>query len=109
MLKPDVALNFISYAGKASVEPMFDQYKPPFISKMGFQKLTFGEAPIKIDSVKIDPKAQGKVVMEIDFRWQGDANISLFIQLSGLSAIGGYSSPCTSSTVVDTCDSNSCS
>jgi len=74
---------------RTQVEPVLETSKPPFIHKMGFQKLTFGESPFQIDAIKMDSEADDRVEMEIDFRWHGDANIAFFIQLSGLAAVGG--------------------
>jgi hypothetical protein len=33
---------------RSTVEPLLDQFKPPFIAKMGFQRLTLGDAPFQV-------------------------------------------------------------
>jgi len=74
---------------RLQVEPLLESYKPPFIAKIGFKKLTFGESPFAIDSIWTDREQDDRVVMEVAFRWRGDANIQLFIQLHGLSQLAG--------------------
>jgi len=74
---------------KEMVEPEVDKYKPSFIASIGFKNLTFGESPFRIDTVWTDPEETDRLVMEIVFRWQGDANIGLFIALQGLNQLGG--------------------
>lgn len=74
---------------KEMVEPEVDKYKPSFISSIGFKNLTFGDSPFKIDTIWTDKEETGRLVMEIVFRWQGDANIGLYIALQGLNQLGG--------------------
>jgi hypothetical protein len=45
----------VSEAIKASLEPMLDQFKPPFISKMGFQRITLGELPVVLEGIRVSP------------------------------------------------------
>eukprot|EP00877_Chromochloris_zofingiensis_P002455 jgi/Chrzof1/1220/Cz01g45070.t1 len=40
---------------RTSVEPMIEQFKPPFISKLGFQKLTLGELPVVLEGIRVVP------------------------------------------------------
>jgi hypothetical protein len=40
---------------KESLEPMLDQFKPPFISKMGFQRITLGELPVVLEGIRVCP------------------------------------------------------
>ena len=66
---------------KAQVEPLMDQYRPPFIKKIYFKKLTFGDAPFRVEGIRVDEKQIDRVQIEVDFRWAGDANIFLAIEL----------------------------
>lgn len=66
---------------KRQVEPMMEQYRPPFISRIYFKKLTFGDAPFRIEGIRVDENQIDRVQIEIDFRWAGDANIFLAIEL----------------------------
>ncbi|BDA44378.1 Synaptotagmin-5 [Coccomyxa sp. Obi] len=72
----------IGAAIKEAVEPMMEQYKPPgLIKKIYFAKLTFGDAPIRIDNVWVEDEGEQHVLMEVAFRWAGDANIAIAIEL----------------------------
>lgn len=56
----------IGAAIKEAVEPMMDQYKPPgLIKKIYFSKLTFGDAPIRIDNVWVEDEGEDHVLMEV--------------------------------------------
>ena len=66
---------------KRQVEPMMDEYRPPFIKKIYFKKLTFGDAPIRIVGVRVLDKSKEAVEIEVGFRWSGDASIFLAIEL----------------------------
>lgn len=71
---------------KEIVEPIMDSIKPPLVVKrIGFKKLQFGDAPIRIEGVRMDRGRKDVVALEIDFRWAGDANIVLAIE----PAVGG--------------------
>ncbi|CAL5218486.1 g172 [Coccomyxa viridis] len=72
----------IGAAIKEAVEPMMEQYKPPgLIKKIYFSKLTFGDSPIRIDNVWVEDEGENHVLMEVAFRWAGDANIAIAIEL----------------------------
>ena len=56
----------IGAAIKEAVEPMMEQYKPPgLIKKIYFSKLTFGDAPIRIDNVWVEDEGENHVLMEV--------------------------------------------
>lgn len=63
------------------VEPLMDQYRPPGISRIYFKKLTFGDAPFRVEGIRVDDSLSDRVQMDIDFRWAGDANIFLAVEL----------------------------
>lgn len=65
-------------------EPIFENVKPPFMNKLGFRKLNFGDAPIRIEAVRMNRERKEGVFLELDFRWAGDPDIQLFVD-----AIGG--------------------
>ncbi|EIE26093.1 hypothetical protein COCSUDRAFT_46488 [Coccomyxa subellipsoidea C-169] len=72
----------IGAAIKEAVEPMMEQYKPPgLIKKIYFAKLTFGDAPMRIDNVWVEDEGDQHVLLEVAFRWAGDANIAIAIEL----------------------------
>lgn len=66
---------------KQQVEPLLDEYKPPFIKKIYFSKLTFGSNPFRVEGVRVNESRTDRVVVEADFRWAGDANIVLGIEV----------------------------
>lgn len=71
---------------QASVEPVLEQFKPPFISRIYFKDFTFGGAPIELDNVWVDPKTRDKVILEVDMRWSAEtANIALAVDMLGSS------------------------
>lgn len=56
----------IGAAIKEAVEPMMEQYKPPgLIKKIYFAKLTFGDAPIRIDNVWVEDEGENHVLLEV--------------------------------------------
>ncbi len=56
----------IGAAIKEAVEPMMEQYKPPgLIKKIYFAKLTFGDAPMRIDNVWVEDEGEQHVLMEV--------------------------------------------
>ena len=57
------------------MEPLLASHKPPFISKIFFKKLTFGDAPFRVEGIRVDEGQADRVQIEVDFRWAGDANI----------------------------------
>ena len=50
---------------KETVEPIMEQYKPPgLVKKIYFKTLTFGEAPIKLESVWVEDEGENHVLLE---------------------------------------------
>jgi len=69
---------------KRQVEPMLQEYTPPFIKKISFQKFTFGDSPFRVEGIQVNDQMAGsleKVEIEVGFRWSGDASIFLAIEL----------------------------
>lgn len=67
---------------KNQVEPVLDEYRPSFIKKISFQKLTFGDAPFRIEGINVmDNGDDDSVEIRMGFRWSGDASIYLAIEL----------------------------
>lgn len=64
-------------------DPIFDSIKPPGFKKISFRKLQFGDAPIRIESVKMNRSRKEGVFLEMDFRWAGDPDIQLAIDSLG--------------------------
>lgn len=65
---------------KDAVEPIMERYRPPGLKRIFFQQLTFGEAPFRIEGIWVSEEVD-QVLMEVDVRWQGDANIILGVDL----------------------------
>jgi len=38
---------------RSTVEPLLEDLKPPFIAAMGFQKLTLGELPLRLEGIRV--------------------------------------------------------
>jgi Ca2+-dependent lipid-binding protein len=38
---------------RSTVEPLLGDMKPPFIAAMGFQKLTLGELPLRLEGIRV--------------------------------------------------------
>ena len=72
----------IAKAVREAVEPIMNQYKPPgLIKKISFKTLTFGDAPFRIDNVWVEDEGEDHVLMEVAFRWAGEANVAIAIDL----------------------------
>uniref|UniRef100_A0A7S0RQP9 C2 domain-containing protein n=1 Tax=Chlamydomonas leiostraca TaxID=1034604 RepID=A0A7S0RQP9_9CHLO len=71
---------------KKMTEGIFEQQlkamKVPGIKKIAFKQLTFGDAPFRVESIHVSDKRHDAMVMEVDVRWCGEANITLAIELS---------------------------
>jgi len=70
----------IGAAIKEAVEPMMDQYKPPgLIKKIYFAKLTFGDAPFRIDNVWVEDEGEQHVLLEVCALtiWQRPADLAM--------------------------------
>ena len=66
---------------KKQVEPLLKESKPAFIKSIFFQKLTFGDAPFRVEGVRVYDDNPENVKIDIDFRWAGDMVVHIAIQL----------------------------
>lgn len=67
---------------KTQVEPLLDESKPAFIKKIFFKKLTFGDAPFRIEGIKVYENTE-EIRMDAEFRWSGDMGVHIAIELVG--------------------------
>lgn len=74
-------------------EPIFENVKPPFMNKLGFRKLNFGDAPIRIEAVRMNRERKEGVFLELDFRWAGDPDIQLFVDAIGGCVLDAHALP----------------
>ncbi|XP_076912800.1 calcium-dependent lipid-binding protein-like [Bidens hawaiensis] len=65
---------------KESVEPLLEDYRPPGIKSLKFNKLSLGTVAPKIEGVLVQSLKKGQITMDIDFRWGGDPNIVLGVE-----------------------------
>eukprot|EP00198_Chlamydomonas_reinhardtii_P000381 XP_001689716.1 predicted protein [Chlamydomonas reinhardtii] len=54
------------------------------ISSIGFQHLTFGGAPFRVEGIWVDPDEKKSLVLEVSIKWCGDPNITLAIATTAL-------------------------
>ncbi|VAH45972.1 unnamed protein product [Triticum turgidum subsp. durum] len=64
---------------KESVEPLLDDYRPPGIKSLKFNKFSLGNVSPKIEGIRIQNLQPGQIIMDIDFRWGGDPSIILAV------------------------------
>ena len=70
----------IAKAVRDAVEPLMEQYKPPgLIKRIHFKTLTF--APFRIENIWVEDEGEDHVLLEVAFRWAGEANIAIAIDL----------------------------
>ncbi|XP_071706268.1 calcium-dependent lipid-binding protein-like [Rutidosis leptorrhynchoides] len=65
---------------KESVEPLLEEYRPPGITALKFNKLTLGTVAPKIEGIRVQSLKKGQITMDIDLRWGGDPNIVLGVE-----------------------------
>ncbi|KAM3385658.1 hypothetical protein ACQJBY_009437 [Aegilops geniculata] len=74
---------FVSQAAtavvKESLEPLLDDYRPPGIKSLKFNKFSLGNVSPKIEGIRIQNLQPGQIIMDIDFRWGGDPSIILAV------------------------------
>jgi len=74
---------FVSQAAtavvKESVEPLLDDYRPPGIKSLKFNKFSLGNVSPKIEGIRIQNLRPGQIIMDIDLRWGGDPSIILAV------------------------------
>eukprot|EP00798_Chlamydomonas_sp_ICE-L_P011463 gene11463-34177_t len=66
------------------LKDLLTQVPVPGIKSMKFSHLTFGEAPFRIESIYVNPDTSKFIDIELGIRWCGDANITLAIELTGV-------------------------
>ncbi|GKV12965.1 hypothetical protein SLEP1_g24048 [Rubroshorea leprosula] len=72
---------------RESVEPLLEQYRPPGITSLKFNKLSLGNVAPKIEGIRVQSLKQGQITMDIDFRWGGDPSIILGVEAALVASI----------------------
>ncbi|KAK9273341.1 hypothetical protein L1049_018150 [Liquidambar formosana] len=72
---------------KESVEPLLEEYRPPGITSLKFNKLSLGHVAPKIEGIRVQSLKEGQITMDIDFRWGGDASIILGVEAALVASI----------------------
>ncbi|KAI5647331.1 hypothetical protein M9H77_33336 [Catharanthus roseus] len=82
---------FVADAAEAvireSVEPLLEEYRPPGISSLKFNKLSLGTVAPKIEGIRVQSLKKGQITMDIDLRWGGDPNIILGVEAAMVASI----------------------
>ncbi|KAI3731910.1 hypothetical protein L1987_63102 [Smallanthus sonchifolius] len=65
---------------KESVEPLLEDYRPPGITSLKFDKLSLGTVAPKIEGIRVQSLKEGQITMDIDLRWGGNPNIVLGVE-----------------------------
>lgn len=65
---------------KESVEPLLEEYRPPGISALKFNKLSLGTVAPKIEGIRMQSLKKGQLIMDLDLRWGGNPSIILGVQ-----------------------------
>lgn len=72
---------------KESVEPLLEDYRPPGITSLKFNKLSLGNVAPKIEGIRVQSLKKGQITMDIDLRWGGDPNIILGVEAALVASI----------------------
>ncbi|KAJ7962255.1 synaptotagmin-5-like [Quillaja saponaria] len=72
---------------KESVEPLLEEYRPPGITSLKFNKFSLGNVPPKIEGIRVQSLKKGQITMDIDFRWGGDPSIILGVEAALVASI----------------------
>ncbi|KAL9385560.1 hypothetical protein Peur_022570 [Populus x canadensis] len=72
---------------KESVEPLLEDYRPPGITSLKFNKFSLGTVPPKIEGIRVQSLKQGEVTMDIDLRWCGNPSIILGVEAALVASI----------------------
>ncbi|KAF3963180.1 hypothetical protein CMV_012401 [Castanea mollissima] len=72
---------------KESVEPLLEEYRPPGITALKFNKLSLGNVAPKIEGIRVQSLKEGQIIMDIDFRWGGDTSIILGVEAALVASI----------------------
>ncbi|KAL1219195.1 Calcium-dependent lipid-binding protein [Cardamine amara subsp. amara] len=70
-----------------SVEPLLEDYRPPGITSLKFNKLTLGNVAPKIEGIRVQSFKEGQITMDVDLRWGGDPNIVLGVTAALVASI----------------------
>eukprot|EP00252_Welwitschia_mirabilis_P016978 TRINITY_DN3775_c0_g1_i1.p1 TRINITY_DN3775_c0_g1~~TRINITY_DN3775_c0_g1_i1.p1 ORF type:complete len:500 (+),score=108.31 TRINITY_DN3775_c0_g1_i1:235-1734(+) len=68
---------------KESVEPLLEDYRPPGITSLKFNKFTLGSVAPKIEGIRVQSLKKGQITMDVDLRWGGNPSIILGVQTLG--------------------------
>ncbi|XP_002961839.2 synaptotagmin-5 [Selaginella moellendorffii] len=71
-----------SELARTIVEPILDQYKPPLISSLKFDKFTLGTVAPQFVGIDMVDDMENEVVMEIELEWDGNPSIILGVTTS---------------------------
>lgn len=72
---------------RESVEPLLEDYRPPGITSLKFNKFTLGTVAPKIEGIRVQSLKEGQIIMDIDLRWGGDPNIILGVEAALVASI----------------------
>lgn len=72
---------------KESVEPLLEEYRPPGITSLKFNKLFLGTVAPKIEGIRVQSLKKGQITMDIDLRWGGDPSIILGVEAAMVASI----------------------
>ncbi|GMP61735.1 hypothetical protein CsSME_00024085 [Camellia sinensis var. sinensis] len=72
---------------KESVEPLLEEYRPPGITSLKFNKFSLGNVAPKIEGIRVQSLKKGQITMDIDFRWGGNPNIVLGVEAAMVASI----------------------
>ncbi|XP_050237770.1 calcium-dependent lipid-binding protein isoform X2 [Mercurialis annua] len=72
---------------KESVEPLLEDYRPPGITSLKFNKFSLGTVAPKIEGIRVQSLKKGQIIMDIDFRWCGDPSIILGVEAALVASI----------------------
>jgi Ca2+-dependent lipid-binding protein len=72
----------ICQAVREALDPILEQYRPHgLIKRIYVHELTFGEAPFRIENVRVDHQSEKEICLEFDFRWAGEAHVGIAVEL----------------------------
>ncbi|KAH8973496.1 hypothetical protein BDL97_01G050700 [Sphagnum fallax] len=64
---------------KEALQPILEQYRPPGIQALKLDKFNIGTVPPKFDGIRVQSLRKSQIIMDMEFRWGGDASIILGI------------------------------
>ena len=78
------------------MQPIFDSLAPPGMS-LTFAKLQFGDAPLRVEAVRMDRQRYDGVYLEMDVRWAGEPECKLKVGVKGCANLLLRSADCSRS------------